>query len=369
MGQRRPAVEGVELNTPFWQRRRVFVTGHTGFKGSWLCLWLAANGAEVIGYADGIPTQPSLFEAAELETAMTSLRGDVRDRGLLRNSLRRYRPEIVFHLAAQSLVRRSLANPVRTFETNVLGTVNLLDGVRAIDDVRVVVNVTTDKVYAESGGTRLYAEDDPLGGSDPYSTSKACSELVTDAYRQSFFDSEKVALATARSGNVLGGGDWAKDRLVPDVVAALIAGQPVEIRYPDAVRPWQHVLSALEGYLRLAERLWDDETASGAWNFGPAPAEALPVGVVVKRLAAHWGSDLKVIAPSIPQPPEAAVLQLDASQARLELGWEPHWDLEQTLGATAAWYRGYADGASARELTCEQIRAYESSCSVPAPTP
>jgi CDP-glucose 4,6-dehydratase len=348
------------VNPSFWRGRRVFVTGHTGFKGSWLCLWLAESGAELVGYADGVPTQPSLYEAAEIETTMNSVTGDVRDPELLRRSLEQHRPEVVFHLAAQSLVRRSLADPVGTFETNVLGTANLLDAVRSVGDVRVVVNVTTDKVYAESGVSRAYGEDDPLGGTDPYSTSKACSELVTTAYRRSFFNGENTAaLATARAGNVIGGGDWAEDRLVPDVMCALLAGRPVEIRYPRAVRPWQHVLNALEGYLALAERLWEDTTAVGAWNFGPDPEDSRPVEWIVERLASHWGSDLTVVAPQRAQPREAPALRLDSTRARRDLGWRPRWNLERALASIADWYRAYAAGEAARETTVAQIRAFD----------
>jgi CDP-glucose 4,6-dehydratase len=353
-------VEGLAVNPDFWRGRRVFVTGHTGFKGSWLCLWLVEAGANLVGYADGVPTQPALYDIAEIGATMASITGDVRDLELLRRSLERHRPEIVFHLAAQSLVRRSLADPVGTFETNVVGTVNLLDGVRSVEDIRVVVNVTTDKVYAESGGPTAYVEDEPLGGTDPYSTSKACSELVTAAYRRSFFGGENAAaIATARAGNVIGGGDWAEDRLVPDVMSALVAGRPVEIRYPRAVRPWQHVLNALEGYLLLAERLWEDRTAVGAWNFGPDAKEVQPVEWIVKRLASHWGSDLTVVAPQTDQPREAPALRLDASRARQQLGWRPRWDLEQALASIADWYRAYAAGEAAREITIAQIRAYD----------
>ena len=256
------------MNEAFWHGRRVFVTGHTGFKGSWLCLWLAWCGAKVVGYSDTIPTNPSLYEVAGVGDELSSIIGDVRDRDLLCRSLAEHRPEVVLHLAAQSLVRRSYAQPVLTYETNTIGTLNLLEAVRATDGVRAVVVVTTDKVY-EHDRSHRYREDDFLGGRDPYSSSKACAELVTAAYRSSYFAGEEApAVATVRAGNVIGGGDWAQDRLLPDLVAALVAGQGIEIRYPEATRPWQHVLNPLDGYLVLAERLCSDRGTARAWNFG-----------------------------------------------------------------------------------------------------
>ena len=347
------------MNLDFWQGRRVFVTGHTGFKGSWLCLWLSEAGAEVVGYANGIPTQPSLYEVAEVGSRITSITGDVRDRDLLRRTLETHRPEVAFHLAAQSLVRASLADPLATYETNVIGTVNLLDAVRTIREARVVVNVTTDKVYAESG-EQAYGEEDPLGGADPYSSSKACSELVTAAFRRSYFTGgSEAALATARAGNVIGGGDWALDRLVPDVMAALMSRQPVEIRYPHAVRPWQHVLNALDGYLMLAERLWREQVEPGPWNFGPDREDARPVEWVVRRLASGWGADLEIVRPHVPQPRETPELRLDATRARSRLGWVPLWALEQALDSIVEWYRVFAAGESVRDVTLAQIHAYQ----------
>jgi len=350
-------VEDMAVDPGFWSGRKVFVTGHTGFKGSWLCLWLAAAGAEVAGYSDGIPTQPSLFETASVGDVVASTFADVRDRDRLEAALRDARPDVAFHLAAQPLVRRSFAEPILTFETNVLGTVNLLEAVCATESVRAAVVVTTDKVYAEAL-RRRHDEDDPLGGKDPYSSSKACAELVVAAYRQSYFGGdEAAAVATVRAGNVIGGGDWAADRLVPDVVAALAAGRAVELRYPDAIRPWQHVLNPLEGYLVLAERLWRDRAAARAWNFGPDAADSRSVGFVVDRIASLWGAELELGA-AREQPPEAHSLELDSTRAQEELGWRPRWDLDQGLRATVDWYRRHLAGEDGRHLTLAQIEEF-----------
>jgi len=345
------------VNDAFWAGRRVLVTGHTGFKGSWLSLWLAHAGANVVGYSDGVPTTPSLYESAAVGETLSSVVADIRDRDALRHTFADQRPEVVFHLAAQPLVRRSYVEPALTYETNVLGTLNVLEATKAIEDVRAVVVVTTDKVY-EHVSSRPYREDDRLGGTDPYSSSKACAELVTSAYRTSFFAERGPAVATARAGNVIGGGDWAEDRLIPDVIAALIADRELEIRYPQATRPWQHVLSPLDGYLMLAERLWEERGAAKAWNFGPEPADSRSVEWVAEQVAELWGAPLRSITPSGKQPPEAPSLQLDATAARTELGWLPRWELESGLRATVSWYRRHADGEAARALVTEQIDAY-----------
>jgi CDP-glucose 4,6-dehydratase len=344
------------MNPSFWAGRRVLVTGHTGFKGSWLSLWLADAGANVIGYSEGIPTTPSLYDAAAVEETLTSVVGDIRDRAKLKDTVERERPEVVFHLAAQPLVRRSYVEPALTYETNVLGTLNLLEASRAVDDVRAVVVVTTDKVY-EHADARPHGEDDQLGGGDPYSSSKACAELVTAAYRNSFF-ADGPAVATARAGNVIGGGDWAQDRLVPDVIAALSADRAIEVRYPHATRPWQHVLCPLDGYLVLAERLWDDSTAAKPWNFGPDPSDSRTVEWIAAQVAELWGAPLRLSAPEGEHFPEAPTLELDSTAARTELGWLPRWELEAGLRATVSWYRRYAVGESARTLVSEQIDAY-----------
>jgi CDP-glucose 4,6-dehydratase len=352
VAHRTRAVEGLVVS--FWRGRRVLLTGHTGFKGSWLALQLAELGAEVVGYANGVPTEPSLYELAEVGQDLVPITGDVRDAELLRSTVADHRPEVVFHLAAQALVRASYDDPAGTFAVNVLGTVNLLEAVRASDDVRVVVNVTTDKVYAPHKGSAPYTEDEPLGGHDPYSTSKAASELVTASYRVSFPGG--AALATARAGNVIGGGDWAADRLIPDLMRGALAGKPVVVRNPGAVRPWQHVVNANSGYLLLAEKLWDDPLLAGAWNFGPDADDAVAVSALVARLSELWGSEIELQPPDGAQPHEAETLRLDSSRARSTLGWRPQWDLDRALTGIVDWYRVFAAGGSTRDATLTQIR-------------
>ena len=329
----------------------MLLTGHTGFKGSWLALWLAELGADVVGFSNGVPTTPSLYEVADVRTRVAPLTGDVRDRDALRRAVREHAPEVVFHLAAQPLVRASYADPVTTFETNVLGTVNVLEAAR---DARVVVNVTTDKVYANDERDVPFREGEPLGGKDPYSASKACSELVSAAYRESF----GVPVATGRAGNVIGGGDWAPDRLLPDLLAGALSGEPVVVRNPDSVRPWQHVLNAAEGYLLLAERLWDDRSFADAWNFGPEEDDARSVRWIVDRLSSLWGEEIRIVSPDGPQPAEARFLRLDSSRARDRLGWSPRWDLERALQSIVEWTRAYAAGEDMQEATVAQIRAF-----------
>lgn len=319
--------------------RRVLVTGHTGFKGSWLALWLHRMGAEVVGLALDPDTTPCHWQLLDLD-GIADHRVDLCDASALNAVLEAHRPEMVLHLAAQPLVRRSYREPVTTFASNVMGLVNLLEAVRACPSVRVLVNATTDKVYAEHASTLGYREDDPLGGSDPYSSSKACAELVSDCYRKSFFNGGERRIATARAGNVIGGGDWAEDRLVPDLVRAANAGQALRIRHPTAIRPWQHVLEPLSGYLQLGRRLWGDATLSGAWNFGPGEEGEISVQTLTQRLAGHWNA-LRIEHDDTRQPHEASVLRLDASKARRELGWRPVWEIDTALARTAAWYRGF----------------------------
>jgi CDP-glucose 4,6-dehydratase len=347
-------VEGLDVS--FWRGRRVLLTGHTGFKGSWLALQLAELGADVVGYANGVPTEPALYELADVGRDLVSVNGDVRDAELLRRTVAEHRPEVVFHLAAQALVRASYEDPAGTFAVNVLGTVNLLEAVRAADDVRVVVNVTTDKVYAPHVGSAPYTETEPLGGHDPYSTSKAASELVTSSYRVSFPGG--ATLATARAGNVIGGGDWAADRLIPDLMRGALGSEPVVVRNPDAVRPWQHVVNANSGYLLLAEKLWDDPSLAGAWNFGPDADDAVAVSALVARLSELWGSEIELLSPTLAQPHEAETLRLDSSRARNALGWQPQWDLDHALTSIVDWYRTFAAGGSIRDVTLAQIRDY-----------
>lgn len=341
--------------------RRVFVTGHTGFKGSWLTAWLLSMGAEVTGYALEPDTEPALFDLLGLEPRITHHVADVRDLESLSAAMAAARPEIVLHLAAQPLVLRSYAEPVMTFETNVMGTVNVLEAARGIESVRVLVNVTSDKCYENRETEHPYAEDDAMGGYDPYSASKGAAEIVTAAYRRSFFSDEGSALvASGRAGNVIGGGDWASDRIVPDCVRALAAGEPVPVRNPLAIRPWQHVLEPLSGYLTLAAALYagKDEFAGG-WNFGPLPASALTVREVVEAVIAAWGSgEWQGPRDGVAGPHEAHFLRLDITKAAEVLGWSPVWDAARAIRETTEWYRDFDGGASAAELTEACVRRY-----------
>jgi CDP-glucose 4,6-dehydratase len=351
-------VEDVVADARFWRGRRVLVTGHTGFKGSWLALWLERLGAQVTGFSDVVPTEPSLFELARVGTGLRDVRGDVRDPDAVRAAVAG--AEVVLHLAAQPLVRRSYQDPRETFEVNVIGTVNVLEAVRAEPGVRVVVNVTSDKCYENREWEWAYREDEPMGGKDPYSASKGAAELVTAAYRRSFFaDPGGTRLASARAGNVIGGGDWGEDRLLPDVVRASLSGQPVAVRNPSAVRPWQHVLNPLSGYLTLARALWDEPAHAGGWNFGPSDEEARPVSWILERLAGRWPGGLEWDHDAGEHPPEAHYLKIDSSRARARLGWRPAWDLERALGSIVDWYAALQGGADMRAVTLEQIGAFE----------
>ncbi len=346
------------IDSDFWARRRVLVTGHTGFKGAWLSLWLQSLGAEVTGLAGGAPTSPSLYELADVAAHMREHALDVRDAGAVRDAVRQARPEVVFHLAAQPMVRRSLRDPVLTFEINALGTVNVLDAVRqAQTGVLAVVVVTSDKCYENTGEvTRPFTEDDPLGGADPYSSSKACAELIASAYRRSFFSAEDAPrLGTARAGNVIGGGDWGEDRLVPDAVRAAQTGQALKLRNPRAVRPWQHVLSPLAGYLLLAEALSKRADAARAWNFGPSAADQQPVSWVVEHLAELLGGELRWSLDEGPNPPEAGSLALDSSAAERALGWRPVGSLQQALALVVEWHRAQRRGEDMRRVSLAQI--------------
>ncbi|WP_158885973.1 CDP-glucose 4,6-dehydratase [Rhodanobacter sp. L36] len=322
-----------------YEGRRVLVTGHTGFKGSWLCLWLEAMGAQVSGLALAPDTELAHWNLLGLSDVRDT-RVDIRDGNALRQALDAIQPEVIFHLAAQPLVRRSYGDPVTTFDTNVTGLVNLLEAVRSTTSVRALVNATTDKVYLDQPTTSGYREDHPLGGHDPYSTSKACAELVTDCYRKSFFSVSGPRMATARAGNVIGGGDWSEDRLVPDLVRAASTGTALSIRNPGAVRPWQHVLEPLSGYLRLGEALLTGADVEGAWNFGPSLDANLPVQELVTKMKDHWPEFL-VEHDATPQPHEAGVLRLDCSKAAQTLGWRPVWNADDTLQRTSHWYRAY----------------------------
>ncbi|MGI8439170.1 MAG: CDP-glucose 4,6-dehydratase [Thermoleophilaceae bacterium] len=356
-------MEDVGVDPAFWRGRRVLLTGHTGFKGSWLCLWLQALGAEVVGYSGAAPTHPSLHELARVGEGMTGVEGDIRDLEALAGTMAEHRPEVVVHMAAQPIVRRAMRAPVSTYEVNVMGTVNVLEAVRLAGSVRVVVNVTTDKCYRNREWEWGYRETEAMGGSDPYSSSKACSELVTAAYRASFFSMASggagTAVATARAGNVIGGGDWGEDRLIPDAMRAALDGRPVRVRNPNAIRPWQHVLNPLSGYLALAQSLWEDRANADGWNFGPEDRDARPVGAVVGRLAELWGEGLTWEHDGGAHPHEAHYLKLDSSRARARLGWVPTWGLERALTSIVAWYRALEAGEDLREVSLEQIRAFE----------
>ena len=348
------------MNASFWQGKRVFVTGHTGFKGAWLIQLLELLGAEITGYALAPDTSPNLFEAAGLRDLVRHVEADVRDLATLSDAMAQARPQVVLHLAAQALVRRSYQQPVETYATNVLGTVHLLEAVRACPEVRAVVNVTSDKCYENREWVWGYRECDPMGGRDPYSSSKGCAELVTAAYRASFFrggpQSHQAAIASARAGNVIGGGDWAAERLVPDCMRALTQGATIAIRSPAATRPWQHVLEPLRGYLTLAEALWDrPDEAIGAWNFGPRAEDTRPVRDVVGRIVDSWNAGAAWAPAPDASLHEAASLQLDCSKARRSLPWEPKVDLDTALQWTVDWYRRFHQGDNARALCRQQI--------------
>jgi len=353
------------MNTRFWHGRHVFITGHTGFKGSWLSLWLHAMGARLSGYALQPPTLPSLYETAKVGACVNSITADIRDLRSLTRAMQGASPEVVIHMAAQPLVRYAYINPVETYATNVMGTVNLFEAVRATPSVRAVINVTSDKCYENFGWTRGYREDDPMGGYDPYSSSKGCAELVSAAYRSSYFngkdiENQDVAVATVRAGNVVGGGDWGSERLVPSVIQAFERDEPVAIRYPNAVRPWQHVLEPLRGYLLLAERLVEDGPAfEGGWNFGPHEEDAKSVEWVVENLATRWGGSAQWRRDQKSQPHEAERLMLDISKARCRLNWFPVLRLTDALDMVVGWYRARQAGMDICSYTLTQIETYQ----------
>jgi len=348
-----------------WRGRRVFLTGHTGFKGGWLALWLARRGAQIRGYALDSSTEPNLFTAASVATALDDMRGDIRDYAKLEASMTEFRPEVVFHLAAQPILRRSYADPLGTYSTNVMGTAHVLEAVRKTSSVRAVVCVTSDKCYQNQDWVWPYRETDALGGFDPYSSSKACAEIICSAYRSSFFpvirlDEHRVALATARAGNVIGGGDWSEDRLIPDLVRGFQAGRPVPIRNPKAVRPWQHVLESLSGYMLLAEKLLEGpQRFCSSFNFGPDHGDAWPVERIATRLAEMWGQGAAWIQDSVRGVHEHHSLTLDSSKARAQLGWHPRLGIETSLEWTFNWYRDWQHGADMNQATLAQIAEFE----------
>jgi CDP-glucose 4,6-dehydratase len=357
----------------FWMDKRVLVTGHTGFKGSWLSLYLERLGTKVTGYSLQPPSTPNLFEIARVAEGIRSFEGDVRDLEHLKHRMADTQPEVVFHLAAQPLVRQSYQHSVDTFATNVMGTVNVLEAVRLTPSVRVVVIVTSDKCYENREWDWGYRETDALGGDDPYSASKGAAEIVTTAYRCSFFPLEKytehrVAVASVRAGNVIGGGDWSAERLIPDIVRAFNKGKPVLIRSPKAMRPWQHALDALHGYMTLAERMWSDSGFADAWNFGPSDDDTKPVTWIVERMTELWGDGAHWEYDSKPAAPEATLLKLDSSKARSRLGWTPKLNLLTVLEWTVLWYKENLKGRDMRAMTLKQIEQYKEFVGITAKT-
>jgi CDP-glucose 4,6-dehydratase len=351
-------------NMDFWKGKRVLITGHTGFKGSWLSLWLQGKGAKLIGYSQPPPTNPSLFELADVSQGMVSIIGDIRELGKLKGVFKKYDPEIVIHMAAQSLVRYSYLNPVETYETNIIGTVNVLEAVRFAESAKVILNVTSDKCYENKEWCWGYRESDAMGGHDPYSSSKGCAELVTAAYRRSYFCEgslgKNVMVATTRAGNVIGGGDWSSDRLIPDIINAFSAKKTVKIRYPNSIRPWQYVLEPLRGYLLLSERLWNgDHFSADAMNFGANDENSKPVSWIADRLAERWGEGAGWERDGSQHLHEANCLKLDSSKAKSCLGWYPKLDLSTTLEWIVAWYKSYKDGKNMRMITEQEISRYD----------
>lgn len=351
----------------FWAGKKVLITGHTGFKGSWLSLWLQVAGARVTGFSLDRPSDPCLFDLASVASGITDIHGDIRNLSLLTSCLRESECEVVIHMAAQSLVRRSYRDPLDTYSTNVMGTANVLEAVRNSDTVRVVIIVTSDKCYENREQDAGYKETDPMGGFDPYSSSKGCAELVTAAWRNSYFNpadyaAHRVAVASARAGNVIGGGDWAEDRIIPDIMNAFQERRPVTLRNPAAIRPWQFVMEPLNGYLTLAERMWDDGSAySSAWNFGPEDARLRSVSWLTDALAVRWGKGAGWHAHADNHPHEAKLLRLDCTHARQHLQWKPLQDTEESLDWIVEWYRAYFNGSDVRAVTLDQVRRFQES--------
>lgn len=367
MGQRQGALEEMglkptmQINPDFWHGKRVLLTGHTGFKGGWLSLWLQSLGAQVGGLALTPPTEPNLFEIARVAEGMAhSTIADIRDFAAVQAQFQAFQPEILIHLAAQPLVRLSYQQPVETYATNVMGSVHVLEAARLTPGLRAIVNITTDKCYENREWVWGYREDEPMGGHDPYSNSKGCAELVASAYRKSFLAQAGIAMATARAGNVIGGGDWAADRLVPDILRALQNEQPVQIRNPHAIRPWQHVLEPLGGYLLLAQALFEQgQSVAEAWNFGPRDEDARPVQWIVERLCAQWGQGARWENQAGEHPHEAHFLKLDISKAKQRLHWQPRWDLECALQHITHWHQAWLQGQDMRALCLAQISDYQ----------
>lgn len=347
------------VDPAFWKGKRVFLTGHTGFKGSWLAIWLNQLGAQVTGYALPAPTEPSLFEVAGVKNLLTSVIGDIRSHEKLEAALSTADPQVIFHLAAQPLVSEGYSDPIRTYGTNVIGTVNLLEAARKLNNLDAILVVTTDKCYENWESPTPYRESDRLGGYDPYSSSKACAELATASYRQSFFgDPERAGIATARAGNVIGGGDWARNRLIPDILRALSQGQVAQLRNPQAIRPWQHVLEPLAGYLMLAKKLCLDKSAASSWNFGPELADCISAEKIADQLCKLWSETATWQCEACNFPHEAGLLRLDASRAQEMLEWRPRWRLDEALRHTVEWQRAWLKGSRMDDFCRQQINHY-----------
>ncbi|ETT07719.1 CDP-glucose 4,6-dehydratase [Providencia alcalifaciens] len=352
------------MNPNFWLNKKVFITGHTGFKGSWLSLWLLEMGAIVKGYSLAPPTTPSLFEEMQLWARMESIEGDIRDFMHLRQEIHAFKPDIVFHMAAQPLVRLSYDEPIETYSTNVMGTVYLLEAVKQVGGIKAVVNITSDKCYENKEWVWGYRENEPMGGYDPYSNSKGCAELVASSYRQSFFNKNKYhehgcAIASVRAGNVIGGGDWALDRLIPDMLKAFSSNEKVEIRNPHSIRPWQHVLEPLSGYITVAEHLYNDgcEYAEG-WNFGPKDEDAKSVEWIANQLSNLWGNNAEWFISAGEHPHEAHYLKLDCSKAKMRLDWQAVWNLQQTLEKIVNWQKAWLNKEDMHQYTINEIKEY-----------
>jgi CDP-glucose 4,6-dehydratase len=349
------------MNEKFWKNKKILITGHTGFKGSWLTIWLKKLGADITGFSKSIPTNPNLFEISNIEAEINSINGDVQDYQFLKETITKVEPEIVFHMAAQSLVIKSYSDPIETYSTNVMGTVNLLNAIRETKKSKIVINVTSDKCYENNESLEGYKEDDPMGGHDPYSSSKGCSELITKSFRESFFNSntkENVALASVRAGNVIGGGDWAENRLIPDIIRSIKNNESVNIRNPNAVRPWQHVMDPLNGYISLAEKLYDNQTFSEGWNFGPEKNEIKSVSWIINKFDELWKSKIDWIVQNN-QLHEATNLILNCQKAKSRLGWNSKINTELALKWTIEWYTKYFENKDMRKITEEQINKFQ----------
>ncbi|WP_072329725.1 CDP-glucose 4,6-dehydratase [Thermoactinomyces sp. DSM 45891] len=347
------------VHKDFWHKRKVFITGHTGFKGSWLTLWLASLGADIVGYSLDPPSSPYLFKQANVEKACHSLQGSITDYSSLLQAMNSAQPEIVFHLAAQPLVHTSYKQPLSTFDTNVMGTANILEAAKNVTSIRVIINVTSDKCYENDGlGGYSFQESDRLGGYDPYSASKACAELIATSYQKSFFQDSTLRLASVRAGNVIGGGDWAEGRLIPNLMRCYINSEKLYLRNPHAIRPWQHVLEPLQGYMLVAEKLWEDENYSGAWNFGPINQPSITVEKIVEMTMNLWEKELEVIYPTSSSFYESLILTLDSTKAQEKLGWTPKLSTEESLAWTVEWYQRCIAGEDLSTFTYHQINSF-----------